>query len=499
MLSRLGYNPDVLSCLANLSSDEIFTPPGIANKLLDGLPVDIWSNSKVTFLDPSAKSGIFLREIARRLDLGLIKEFPDRQTRINHIFNNQIFAIAITELTGQTSRRSLYGTKTANGKYSFCDNFKTEFGNIWYEPSEHKWVGSYCAHCGANKLTYEVAEDQEKYAYGFIHQIKPEELFNMRFDVIVGNPPYHLDTGGSGRQAKPIYQLFVQQAIKLNPRYLSMIIPSRWFAGGMGLDSFRGEMLKDRHISKLVDFVDAADCFPDVDIPGGVCYFLWDREYDGDCEVTNVFNGNEYKSKRSLGEFDTFVRLSPSVPILSKVLDRKEVSLAEIVSATRPFGLQTKDRPDGTGNIRLVSSGGDGKIKLARVTSGHGLVKKWKVLTSKTSHDHAGNPDKDGMRRVLSRVEILEPNAVCTESYIVIGAFDTEVEAINCMNYLKTMFVRHLISILSFSQDITRERFRYVPIQDFTKNWTDTALNKKYTLTKDEIQFIESVIRPMDI
>jgi site-specific DNA-methyltransferase (adenine-specific) len=276
-----------------------------------------------------------------------------------------------------------------------------------------------------------------------------------------------------------------------------MIIPSRWFAGGMGLDEFRANMLKDRQISQLVDYVDANDLFPEVDIPGGVCYFLWEKDSDGDCRVKNIVKGVEYESTRPLNQFDTFVRHSPAVSILSKVSAMKETSITEIVSATRPFGLQTKDRPDGKGTIRLVSSGGDGKIALSRVTAGKELVGKWKVLTSKTSHDHGGNPDKQGMRRVLSRLEILEPNAVCTESYIVIGSFDLKEEAENCLSYLQTKFVRQLISILSFSQDITRERFRYVPIQDFTKTWSDPALYKKYKINESEVNFIDSVIKEM--
>jgi site-specific DNA-methyltransferase (adenine-specific) len=276
-----------------------------------------------------------------------------------------------------------------------------------------------------------------------------------------------------------------------------MIIPSRWFAGGMGLDEFRNNMLSDRQITHLVDYIDAGDLFPEVDVPGGVCYFLWEKDSDGDCKVKNIAKGIEYESVRPLNQFDTFVRHSAAVSILTKVIAAKEKSITEIVSSTRPFGLQTKDRPDGKGPIRLVSSGGEGKIALSRVTAGKELIGKWKVLTSKTSHDHGGNPDKQGMRRVLSRLEILEPNAVCTESYIVVGAFDTEEEAANCLSYLQTRFVRHLISILSFSQDITRERFRYVPLQDFTKPWSDKALYKKYKVTEEEIQFIESVIKEM--
>ena len=321
----------------------------------------------------------------------------------------------------------------------------------------------------------------------------------MKFDVIIGNPPYQLDTGGSGKQAKPIYNLFVEQAKKLNPRYLTMIIPSRWFAGGMGLNDFRNEMLSDSRIRTIVDYVDAKDCFPGVDIAGGVCYFLWAKDTHGDCIVINKFQGAEDESKRPLNEFKTFVRFGPAVDILRKVNIKHEEPLTKIISATRPFGLQTKDRPDGKGSIHLVSSAGDGKISLKRVTCGHEMVDKWKVMTSKTSHDHAGQPDKDGTRRVLSRVELLGPNFVCTESYIILGSFEKQLSAQHCLEYVKTRFARFFVSLLSFSQDITRERFAYVPIQNFNESWTDKKLYEKYGINEEEIAFIESKIRPMEV
>jgi len=498
MLPSSNYNPDVLTCLANLSSDEVFTPPQLVNRILDLLPEEIWRDKSARFLDPFCKSGVFLREITKRLDKGLEKTIPDRRKRINHIFKNQLFGIGITELTSLLSRRSLYCSKTADGKYSVCETFDNPQGNIRFKRVEHIWENGRCVFCGASQQEYDRGEELETHAYQFIHTEKPEEIFNMKFDVIVGNPPYQLDTGGSGRQAKPIYQLFVQQAKKLKPRFLTMIIPSRWFAGGMGLDEFRTEMINDDQLRIIVDYIDARECFPGVDIAGGVCYFLWAKDTHGNCIVLNRFQGAEYESKRPLNEFKTFVRFGPAVSILRKVAAKREESLTEIISATRPFGLQTKDRPNGKGNIRLVSSAGDGMISLKRVTCGHEMIDKWKVMTSKTSHDHAGQPDKDGMRRVLSRVELLEPGAVCTESYIILGSFDRKMEAQRCLEYVKTRFVRFLVSLLSFSQDITRERFAYVPIQDFSQQWNDDRLYKKYHLTKEDIAFIVSTIRPME-
>lgn len=301
------YNPDVLTCLANLSNDEVFTPPEVANRMLDMLPEELWHDSSATFLDPACKSGVFLREIAKRLIEGLKEEIPDLQERIDHIFHKQLYGIAITELTSLLSRRSVYCSKYPNSKYSIT-LFEDTSGNIRYKRIPHRWQNGKCLFCGASKSEYERGDELETHAYEWIHTTKPEEIFNMKFDVIIGNPPYALDTAGAGRQAKPIYNLFIEQAKKLKPRYLSMIIPSRWFAGGMGLDDFRNSMMNDRHISKIVDYTNSKDCFPGISVSGGVCYFLWNRDKESDCEFINITNNSEDAITRPLNEFQTLVR-----------------------------------------------------------------------------------------------------------------------------------------------------------------------------------------------
>ena len=337
------YNPDVLTCLANLSNDEVFTPPDVANRMLDTLPNELWSNPEAKFIDPFCKSGVFLREIAKRLLKGLESQIPDLQERIDHIMHHQLYGIGITELTAYLSRRSLYCSTRADGKHSVTE-FPDENGNIYFEEISHTWdKAGKCIYCGVGSENFgeEKREGLSQHAYAFIHDKNPYE--NMNFDVIIGNPPYQLNVGVEKKNyAIAIYHKFIQQAIKLNPRYLCMIVPSRWFAGGRGLDDFRDEMLNDKRLKEIHDYPNASDVFSGVEIKGGVNYFLWDRDYDGDCLIVSYENGEAISEMtRPLKEegADTFIRDNQAISIYHKISNFKEKSFSEFASVQTPFGL----------------------------------------------------------------------------------------------------------------------------------------------------------------
>lgn len=497
MLNNSGYNPDVLSCIANLSSDEVFTPPKLANQMLDLLPEKIWSDKNAKFLDPVCKSGVFLREIAKRLNTGLEKEIPNKQKRIDHIFKNQLYGIGITELTSLLSRRSLYCSKTANGKYSVCETFDDKQGNIKFNNIKHIWKDGKCRFCGAGQEVYERDEELETHAYHFIHIDNPKDIFKMKFDVIVGNPPYQLnDGGGTGSSASPIYHHFITQAKKINPRYLTMIIPSRWFAGGKGLDEFRDTMLHDQRISHLIDYPIASDVFPGVKIIGGVCYFLWGRDFQGACSVTTNMNDFTDTMIRPLDQFDTFVRFNKAISIIEKINIDKCKKMSDSVSNRMPFGMSSLSRPTGNGDITLYAWKSIGKIERATISSGIEMIDSWKVLISKGYGE--GGESREYPRMIIGKPIIAPPASACTETYLVAGTCRNKKEAQNLASYIQTKFLRFLTGLIKNTQNISRKVFAFVPIQDFNENWTDEKLYKKYGLTVDEIAFIESMIRPME-
>ena len=496
------YNPDVLSCIANLSNDEVFTPPELANKIIDMLPQELFENPDTTFLDPCCKSGVFLREIAKRLIKGLEPQIPDLEKRLEHIFSRQLFGIAITELTSLLSRRSVYCSKYPSSEWSAYQFPESQpQGNIIYQRIKHTWSAGKCIYCGASQSEYERGTELETYAYQFIHNLDVKKLFNMKFDVIIGNPPYQLSDGGQAASAKPLYHYFVEQAKKLNPRYLTMIIPARWYAGGKGLDSFRASMLNNSHIRKLVDYNNSADCFPGVNIAGGVCYFLWDREYVGECEISNVSQNGKYVSElRSLKEFDILVRNNTAVHIIRKII-RGEQPLSTQVCSYSYFSIRSYER--GTkhkqydNDVILLSSQGKGFYEKASIIDKSNILHKYKVII--TYAMSGGNkPSSKGDYQVISSLQILEPNEVCTETYLILGIFETLNEAQAMCSYVNTKTFRFLLLQALTSIHITKDSFCFVPIQNCNESWSDEKLYTKYGLNEEEIAFIESMIRPME-
>jgi site-specific DNA-methyltransferase (adenine-specific) len=507
-----NYNPDVLSCLANLSNDEVFTPPELANDMLDLLPASIWRNPNTTFLDPVSKSGVFLREIAKRLDKGLETQIPDKQKRLNHIFTKQVFGIAITELTSLLSRRSVYCSKMANSPFSVCDTFNDEQGNILYQKMKHTWEYGKCSFCGASKDVYDRDDSHETYAYNFIHTENPEKIFKMKFDVIVGNPPYQLnDGGGTGSSAIPIYHKFIIQAKKLNPKYLIMIVPSRWFTGGRGLDEFRDEMLKDKSISNLHDFPNASDCFPGVEIKGGVCYFLWESSYNGKTKIhTHEGNNITSVSERFLLEkdTDTFIRYNEAISILHKVQSKNEKCFSNLISSNDPFGFDIRVngsykriKPDYKikpfdNSVQFYYNGwqreGIGYIDKKNIRKNLELIYGYKILIPKAWG--TGNISKDWLNPIIA-----ENNSCCTETYLIIGPFQNKKQTENAVSYIQTKFFHFLVSLIKITQNAMKKVYSFIPMQNFDETWDDEKLYLKYNFTIDEINFIDNMIKQSEI
>lgn len=507
------YNPDVLSCLANLSSDEVFTPPEIVNKMLDLLPQELFRNPDTTFLDPSCKSGVFLREIAKRLIVGLEPQFPDLQERLDHIFHNQLYGIAITELTSLLSRRGLYCSKYPNSEFS-VSSFDDAQGNIRFKRTQHTWKDGRCIFCGGSKSEYDRGDILETHAYEWVHTLKPEEIFTMKFDVIISNPPYQLATGGgteekkSATQAKPIYHKFIEQAKKMKPRYLTMIIPARWYNGGIGLNQFRNDMLNDKHITKLVDYINSKDCFQGVDIAGGVCYFLWDRDHESEtCEITNISGDSVTKSIRPLDEFETlFIRSNEAIGIINKVKAKTTRFMIEMVSAIDTFGIPSKEKGHSVrqeGDVSLLHTMGynnQGVSYLSRdkVKKNQHLIDKYKVKISimVPQGGEVGIRPENGYRSI-STPQILPPGQVDSFSYLNIGFFDTKQEAENLVSFVSCKFTRYLLRATYSSVHVSRDNFLFVPMMDFTKGWSDEELYEYFELSTEERDLIEKTMRPM--
>jgi site-specific DNA-methyltransferase (adenine-specific) len=489
----------------------------------------VWGNPDLKWLDPACKTGVFLREAAKRLMVGLKDAIPDEVERRERIFKNMLHGFAITELTALVSRRTLYYSKDAHGDHAII-HFDNPDGNILYERREHTWKGKdgsrRCEQCGApESIEYknhtwadrekprhcelcggreDVSEKPEKckgmenHAYRFIHLDEKEK--QMKFDVIIGNPPYQINDGGGGKgsSAFPIYHRFVNMAKSLNPRYVTFVIPARWFAGGKGLTDFREEMIADRRLSKIVDYPNASECFPGVEIKGGVMYFLWDRDHDGDCEWVNVRSGQfsepALRDLRDAG--DTIVREEIAFGILDKVQTIHTGDwMDDEVSSSKPFGLRSfvRGKPtQSSADIKLYQNGGIGYVARKEILKNSGWVDKWKALVSKAY----GGKD-EFPHRITGRPFVAEKSSACTETYLVAGLFDSKAAAERRVAYMKTRFFRFMVSLRKISQNSSQGTYAFVPVMDAKQDWTDEELYKHFKLTKEEIAHIEATVKEM--
>lgn len=521
---KIVYNPDVLSCLANLSNDEVFTPPEVVNRMLDMLPQELFRNPDTTFLDPACKTGVFLREIAKRLIVGLEPQMPDLQQRVDHIFRKQLYGIAITELTSLLSRRGVYCSKYPNSEFS-VSRFDDAQGNIRYKRIPHTWKNGKCVFCGAIQKTYDRGTILETYAYEWIHIQRQEDVFKMKFDVIISNPPYQMTfgiEGGNSANAKSIYNLFIDKSIKLSPRFICMITPSRWMTKtAQGIpDDWVDFMLRTNQFRIIHDFEDASVCFPGVEIKGGVNYFLWEKEYSGKC----MYYFHKSKTDIPLTRCDFLdsknagivIRDPKAYSIIQKI---ENIEKAYYTDASRNFSglVSAKHFFD---DSELLTSNWTGYhtteddtycikyfLNLNRERTFRWISKNQLPKNAETKDlckvfiPAAGGSGNDDL--VLGKPFFGEPNSVCSQTFLVIG-FDpvkhnfTKEQCENIITYIETRFFRYLVSIKKKTQNGPRGVYQFVPLQDFSKPWTDAELYAKYNLTQEEIDFIESMIKPMD-
>ena len=454
---------------------------------------DVYSpDSRV--LEINSKSGLYPLFVAYNIYRRRMEEAREKYGDINRAFaqslwdttvEQNIFVICKTPMARSITRRTLVGFRPTrvNAQY-----YKDLIDVIKNNPAT---------------FVNEVRDGRRFW--------KANDKDHMTFNAIVGNPPYQvMDGGGAGYSALPVYQDFVNISRVINPQFMSLIIPARWYAGGKGLDNFRDTMLQDRRINLLFDFTESKDCFPSADIAGGICYFLWNRKYKGKCIVTSVSNNERNSNLRDLGEFSTFIRQSEAISIVHKIIDETIITLDNIVYSRKPFGLDNnfvgKQKPYDH-CITVYGSQGISYADKDVVSQNTELIDNWKVIASKASAQ-GGRADKDGKRKVIPKIEVLTPNVVCTESYLLLSSFSNEDSANNLCKYVKSKFFRFLLSLKVITQNISKDCFRFVPLQDFTSksdiDWSrsigeiDAQLYEKYGLERDEIDFIERMIKPME-
>ncbi|OPZ48564.1 MAG: Eco57I restriction-modification methylase [Bacteroidetes bacterium ADurb.BinA104] len=448
----------------------------------------VFKDPNTRILEINSKTGLYPLFMAYSVYVEKLREYrdshmlatdvpPETQNKIwDEVLRNHIFVICKTEMAKSITRRTLRGFRQSRVNARYFEDL-------------------------INKITNQPVLFLSKVTNGINYWKNNTLKDNMKFNAIVGNPPYQvMDGGGTGSSAVPVYNHFVSIAKRMAPYYVSMIMPSKWFSGGRGLDDFRDNMLSDSRTSLLVDYSDSRDCFPGVDIAGGVCYFLWDNQYSGPCKIVNISNNNSTSSVRKLNEFPVFIRHDAAVNIIHKVLALKEKTMEDEVYSSKPFGFRSYEegrKNEMPGDVRMMGSQGYSYVKREEVKTNANLIDKWKVIMSKASAEHAGQTDKEGRKKVISRLLVLEPNTICTESYLVLSAFDDRIQAENMAAYARSQFFRFLMSTILLTQNIAKDKFAFIPVQDWTKVWTDSELYRKYGLTTDEIAFIESQVKPM--
>ena len=506
-LTRPQRVPDILDVIAALSSDAVPTPPLLARALLDLLPAEVWTTPDYRWLDPATKSGSILREVARRLMGGLAGWEPDRTKRAEHILKDMLYGSAVTQVHGEMTRRSVYVSRDATSKDAVV-RFDGPDGNLPFVTTEHDYpvnrqgkASGPCRVCGA-PVGLERGPSRENHAYAFIHGAYPtEEMEDMQFDVIVGNPPYQLETEGFGATASTIYHHFVEHAIALEPKYVAMITPSRWFTGGKGLDGFRERMIADRRLRAIVDNPKLFDCFPGVEIKGGVSYFLWDRDHDGDCEFSTRIDGTIISTMtRDLRSGEgVVIRDNRAMSIVNKVIAKTQRNVEELCSVRKPFGVNIYSNYPGSvpdpfeGAIPLIYASHVGYSRPDQIERNHQWINRWKVLIPKAGDGHGRE-----VSYVLGEAIALAPGSACTQTYLIAGMFDTRAETENYAYYLATKFVRFLVLQRKTTQDVTPDRFRFAPLLDMDRRWTDADLYARFGLTEEEAAYIEATIHPRE-
>lgn len=482
-----------------LSTPRYVDQGDVTRQLFDN--VDLAGEVQTKILEINSKTGLYPLYVTyslfrRRLEEYIKAECIEKETVSvqeeqvvwDDIVENNMYVICNTPMAKGITHRTLFGFRQVDQKA----NIK----NV--------------------QLIERASKDQE----GLVKELKSVGFWKgnsskqeMKFNAVVGNPPYQImDGGGTGSSATPIYNKFVDLAKLLNPNNVSMIIPAKWYTGGKGLDEFRANMLNDKQLIKLFDYEDSRDCFPTVDIAGGVCYFLWNKGSDNKCVVTSILGSFRNESTRYLNEHDTFIRNQKVLDIINKVKSQTFTGfLSQTVYSRKPFGIRSFQRgfPAKPGrNISLFGSDGITYMEEKDVPQNKEIVDKWKVIMSKASAEHAGQTDANGRKRIVSRLEVLPPYTICTESYLLLDIFDNEEEAQNLKKYIRTCFTRFLLASILITQNIVRDKFKFVPIQNYKNNsdidWSqsipdiDRQLYTKYNLSDDEIAFIEKMIKPMD-